>query len=361
MVEKSQKRMNASTAGSRAWFASHRQRIEALLRRSPKGGRLCVLGAGNCNDLDLPELADHFGEIHLVDLDETAARGATHGLGLTNVVVHAPLDITGVAAIVSTWGMPRPTDATITHAMHLAESGGGMFMDGGRGGQSGASVGRDHVSGQRGCVGVPTPRAGSPCQQTQPARRVARENGHARNVLAGPECRTVGDSGRPARTLALLAEPIRLREVERMFDVVLSPCVLSQLIVSVRDALGYQHPRYPDVRRSIQLGHARLMTRLLRPGGRAVLLVDAVSSERADRVAQLEAHETRDALATWIERGLHFPGLEPATIARVVREAAPGAAVEVDTDRPWIWRLGERKAFVVYACQWSVSAARAYP
>ncbi|MGA2501139.1 MAG: hypothetical protein ABSH20_25660, partial [Tepidisphaeraceae bacterium] len=111
--------MNESTAGSRAWFASHRQRIEALLRRGPKGGRLCVLGAGNCNDLDLPELAGHFGEIHLVDLDEAAARGATKLLGLTNVVVHAPVDITGIAAIISTWGMPRPTDAAIAHAMQL--------------------------------------------------------------------------------------------------------------------------------------------------------------------------------------------------------------------------------------------------
>jgi hypothetical protein len=36
------------------------------------GGRLCVLGAGNCNDLDLESLAERFTEIHLVDLDATA-------------------------------------------------------------------------------------------------------------------------------------------------------------------------------------------------------------------------------------------------------------------------------------------------
>jgi len=89
MVEKSQRRMNATTAGNRAWFAAHRQRIEVLLRKNPRGARLCVLGAGNCNDLDLPELAGHFGEIHLVDLDATATRNATRPLGLANLIVHA--------------------------------------------------------------------------------------------------------------------------------------------------------------------------------------------------------------------------------------------------------------------------------
>ena len=304
MVEKSQRRMNATTAGNRAWFAAHRQRIEVLLRKNPRGARLCVLGAGNCNDLDLPELAGHFGEIHLVDLDATATRNATRPLGLANLIVHAPLDITGIAAILSTWGMPRPTDAAITHAIQLAEPGEAAFMDGG---------------------------LVSEC-------RKPRQDTSATN-----------DS----------MTPFTLRDLAGTFDVVLSPCVLSQLLVSAREALGHQHPRYPQLRRAIQLGHARLITRLLRPGGRGVMLVDAVSSERAERLAQLGSGEERQALAEWIEQGLHFPGLEPATIARVVSEAAPGAAVELDTDRPWVWRLGERKAFVVYACQWTRQNAQA--
>jgi hypothetical protein len=33
---------------------------------------LCLLGAGNCNDVDLSRLASTFGEIHLVDVDATA-------------------------------------------------------------------------------------------------------------------------------------------------------------------------------------------------------------------------------------------------------------------------------------------------
>jgi hypothetical protein len=36
------------------------------------GGRLCVLGAGECNDLDLERLVGSFREIHLVDVDGKA-------------------------------------------------------------------------------------------------------------------------------------------------------------------------------------------------------------------------------------------------------------------------------------------------
>jgi hypothetical protein len=35
-----------------------------------------VLGAGRCNDLDLPRLAERFAEIHLVDVDDKALAGA---------------------------------------------------------------------------------------------------------------------------------------------------------------------------------------------------------------------------------------------------------------------------------------------
>ena len=41
----------------------------------------------------------------------------------------------------------------------------------------------DHLAGQRECVGVPTPRAGSPCHQIQPASRASRMNGYALAVL----------------------------------------------------------------------------------------------------------------------------------------------------------------------------------
>ncbi len=70
---------NTTALGTRAerdWelYAVHRARLtEAVLSSAEKpGGRLCVLGAGNCNDLDLDRLAETFREIHLVDIDDKA-------------------------------------------------------------------------------------------------------------------------------------------------------------------------------------------------------------------------------------------------------------------------------------------------
>ena len=55
-------------------FSGHRQKVSALLGAGaePRAGRLCVLGAGNCNDLDLASLLQAHREVHLVDLDAVA-------------------------------------------------------------------------------------------------------------------------------------------------------------------------------------------------------------------------------------------------------------------------------------------------
>ncbi|HEX3697910.1 MAG TPA: hypothetical protein VH374_21230 [Polyangia bacterium] len=86
-------------------FRSHRQRVTAeILALAPgdndaSGGRLCLLGAGNANDLDLQALAARFDEIHLVDIDPGALSRAT---GRQSPAVrarlrsHAPVDLSGL-------------------------------------------------------------------------------------------------------------------------------------------------------------------------------------------------------------------------------------------------------------------------
>ncbi len=55
-------------------FSSHRARVNDLLlgAASPDKSTLCILGAGNGNDIDLPMLAERFERITLVDLDREA-------------------------------------------------------------------------------------------------------------------------------------------------------------------------------------------------------------------------------------------------------------------------------------------------
>ena len=81
-------------------YALHRQHLTAaVLALAPGGGRLCLLGAGNANDYDLPALADRFEEIHLVDIDPAALARATGGQPApvrNKLRSHAPVDLSGI-------------------------------------------------------------------------------------------------------------------------------------------------------------------------------------------------------------------------------------------------------------------------
>lgn len=68
-----------------------------MLAASPApGGRLCVLGAGKCNDLDLERLASHYAELHLVDIEPAAIAAAVSRQApatRSKLFPHAPVDL----------------------------------------------------------------------------------------------------------------------------------------------------------------------------------------------------------------------------------------------------------------------------
>jgi len=71
-----------------------------LTDAAPPNGRLCVLGAGNSNDLDLPTLLQAYAEVHLVDLDATALQSGldSQGCGDTGRVrLYGNVDLTFIA------------------------------------------------------------------------------------------------------------------------------------------------------------------------------------------------------------------------------------------------------------------------
>jgi hypothetical protein len=79
-------------------YRTHREHLTAQLLALPPG-RLCLLGAGNGNDLDLEALAARFDEIHLVDLDPTALSRATNRQSPATrgkLRSHAPVDLSGL-------------------------------------------------------------------------------------------------------------------------------------------------------------------------------------------------------------------------------------------------------------------------
>jgi hypothetical protein len=82
-------------------YSDHRAHFSAALAASAKGsgGRLCILGAGKCNDCDLEQLLEVFSEIHLVDLEPAALAAATARQSpavRARLKPHAPVDLAGL-------------------------------------------------------------------------------------------------------------------------------------------------------------------------------------------------------------------------------------------------------------------------
>lgn len=82
-------------------YAVHRQHVTdlALALAPPVEGPVCLLGAGNANDLDLARLAERFRELHLVDIDSSALSRATNRQlpsVRSKLRCHAPVDLSGL-------------------------------------------------------------------------------------------------------------------------------------------------------------------------------------------------------------------------------------------------------------------------
>jgi hypothetical protein len=124
-----QKRRNAGGQSRWSAYTRHRQELAArLLRPAPSPpGPLCVLGAGNCDDLELASLTRRFPEVHLVDIDSEALEGAASRQSeadRSGLRLHGGVDLTGC------WDkLNRPTsgkalsDAEVAEAIRLAEQG----------------------------------------------------------------------------------------------------------------------------------------------------------------------------------------------------------------------------------------------
>lgn len=114
-----QKATNESSVPHYAAFAAHRARVtELALAAAPSqpAPRLCVLGAGNCYDLDLPVLSQAYSEIHLVDIDAPAlarACQAQDAATRTHLHHHAPIDLTGAIERLDAWKRMEVTPAEL--------------------------------------------------------------------------------------------------------------------------------------------------------------------------------------------------------------------------------------------------------
>jgi hypothetical protein len=264
-VEAFQAKLNRSTRRQWDWYASHRRELHALLASPglPAGGRLCVLGAGNCNDIHLPTLADRFDEIHLADIDGPAVARAVERQamkGSAAIRVHGGVDLSGAAAALSSRSIHPPTSTAIDAC------------------------------------------------------------------------------------LAAINEPAAPFAVG--FDALLSPCVLSQIIRSAAMAVGDGHPRFPELLIALRRRHLRTVADLLKPGGYAVVAIDLVSTETLPELRDAEPAEWAGLMEKVLNTGNFFSGLAPASVLPAAENTAVFDLIR--QTRPWRWRLGERRAYLVY-------------
>jgi hypothetical protein len=107
--------LNRTSAGGWQSFTEHRKKVTDLLIGKRNSLRLCILGAGNCNDLDLKTLLETHEEIHLVDVDSSALARGVAQQALENhpaIQLHGGIDVTGALDDMTGWSPGTPIDAT---------------------------------------------------------------------------------------------------------------------------------------------------------------------------------------------------------------------------------------------------------
>ncbi len=272
-----QRENNRGTAGARTLFAGHRRRVTELVRAAlpATGGRLCILGAGNCNDVELEVLARACRTVQLVDVDGEALERAVDGCPAAlrgRLVLRPGVDLTGVAGVLEALAGRAPADGEVARLVEVARA------------------------------------------------------------PAAPG--------------------------EGRFDLVVSAAVLTQLVSAAVDALGSGHPRLDALALALREGHLRVLARLLRPGGRGLLVTDFVSSDTLPELAGAPEERLPGLMRQALAGRNFFTGANPVAIAAWLRAdaAAGGPWREPSLSGPWRWRLTPGRAYLVAAVGFQVDA-----
>lgn len=115
-----QKESNRASLKYFSHFENHRAQLTELIVNSASAGlgRICILGAGNCFDMDLAQLVKVFSEVHLVDLDRLAIANARARLPKSlaqKVFLHGTVDLCNTQKEMKAWrAMETSPEALIT-------------------------------------------------------------------------------------------------------------------------------------------------------------------------------------------------------------------------------------------------------
>ena len=122
ILEKQRER-NSSTAQHWRLYEGHRRHVMSLLKEVCGEGRkrICLLGAGNCNDIDVSLLSQWYAELHLVDWDAHALENGIEKQKISpqSVTLHSSIEFTGVARYIERWKYSSPSNTEINQVISL--------------------------------------------------------------------------------------------------------------------------------------------------------------------------------------------------------------------------------------------------
>lgn len=242
-------------------YAPHREIItQQILSALPNNsGTVCLLGAGNCNDVDLPQIAATYQRIHLVDLDGEALTHAIESAPEATkpkLTIHPSIDTTGIAVELAKWIDSQPSAEAYRAAIQAAS------------------------------------------------------------------------------TAKLNLSPER-------FDVVVSCCLLSQLIDSLVLTGVPQDALFLELLLAIRDRHIDQVWESTKPGGTSIVVSDFISTVALPQLEQWTAAQLAQAFPQLIERRNFFTGLNPVVLRNKLAEKEP--SIEPTVEGPWIWSVGRRK------------------
>ena len=238
-------------------FRGHRERMMTLIRSTHKAasGKIAILGAGNCNDIDLNELSARFEEVHLFDLDSESME-----------------------------------------------------------------------------VGV----------SRQTPERAARIRLHQRDLAKGT----------PGKVFPGPIDDVVAEETEDRprFDLVISTCLLSQLMETV-GRLDLDHRSVEGLMHDVRDKHLHLMSEIVAPGGSGLIVTDVSSSSLIPDLSESSSEKDSYLMETAIRRGACFTGLNPRELSEALGRVADrsGGLYGKEISPPWRWQLDEVRSFLVYA------------
>ncbi len=133
-------------------------------------------------------------------------------------------------------------------------------------------------------------------------------------------------------------------------DVVVSACILSQLIDTASQIVLPEAPGFLSLIQAVRRGHLARLLELTIAGGRTLLITDLVSSDTVPTLNQTPPAELPKLMFQCLQSGNFFSGLSPAVMQNDLKTipAFVQRCASFQIQPPWQWQLGTR-SFAVYA------------